>query len=86
MTDSDDLSVAWAKAQARLPTGWSLDGICCASTGLSPDQRSDDWIAVAVGPGSADREVHAGDPIEALAALASSFEQDDGELATESAR
>lgn len=86
MTDNDGLSAAWAEAQARLPHGWSLDGLRCASTGLSPDQRSDDWIAVAVGPDSAEREARAGGPIEALAALASSFERGDGEIATESDR
>ena len=74
MTHSDGLSAAWAETQARLPDGWTLEGLRCASTGLSPDQRSDDWIAVAVGPDSAEREARAGDPLEALAALASSFE------------
>ena len=86
MTASDDLSVAWAETQARLPGGWTLEGLRCASTGLSPDKRSDDWIAVAVGPDSVEREARAGEPLEALAALASSLEPDDGEVATESAR
>ena len=81
MMDSDELSVPWAQAQARLQNGWSLDGLRCASAGLSPGQRSDDWIAVAVGPDSVERQARAGDPIEALATLASSFEQNDGELA-----
>ena len=81
MTDSDELSAAWAKTQARLPDGWTLEGLRCASTGLSLDQRSDDWIAVAVGPDSVERGARAGGPIEALVALASSFERD-GELAT----
>ena len=81
MTDSDALSVACAEAQARLPDGWTLEGLRCASTGLSPDRRSDDWVAVAVGPGAAERSARAGDPIEALAALTSSFDQNDGEAA-----
>ncbi len=76
MTDSDDLSRAWAEVQAGLPAGWSLDGLRCASTGLGPDQRSDDWIAVAVGPGAVVREARANDPVAALAALASAFQQD----------
>ena len=80
MTHSDDLSVAWAETQARLPDGWTFEGLRCASTGLSPDQRSDDWIAVAVGPDSAEREARAGDPREALAALASSLEKNDSQL------
>ena len=74
MTASDNLSVAWAEAQARLPEGSSLVGLRCASTGLGPGQRSDDWVAVAVGPDEAEREARAEDPIEALAALASSLE------------
>ena len=78
MTDSADLSVAWAETQARLPSGWTLEGLRCASTGLSPDQRSDDWMAVAVGPDSIERKVRADDPIEALAKLASSFEPNAG--------
>ena len=78
MTDSDDLSVAWAQAQARLPDGWTLEALRCASTGLSSEQRSDEWIAVAVGPDSVERKARADDPIEALAALASSFDQSDG--------
>ena len=81
MTNSDELSAAWAETQAHLPDGWTLEGLRCASTGLSADQRSDDWIAVAVGPDSVEREARAGDPIRALAALASSVERDD-ELAT----
>jgi hypothetical protein len=82
MAASDDLSVAWAEAQARLPTGWSLDGLSCASTGLSPAQRSDDWVAVAVGPGAVQREARAADPMAALAALTASFEPDAGGDAT----
>ena len=80
MTHSDDLSAAWAETQARLPDGWTLEGLRCASTGLSPDQRSDDWIAAAVGPDSVEREARAGDPLEALAALASSLEKNDSQL------
>jgi hypothetical protein len=77
MTDSDTVGTAWAAAQARLPEGWTLDGLLCASTGLGVDERSDDWIAVALGPRSEEREARAGDPIEALSALARSFESDD---------
>ncbi len=78
MTDSDKLRRTWADTQSRLPEGWSLDGLRCASTSLGVDERSDDWIAVAVGPGSQGREARAGDPFEALAALATSFERDEG--------
>ncbi len=77
MTDRDTLATAWAVTQARLPEGWTLDGLRCASSGLGVDERSDDWIAVALGPGSGEREARASDPLEALAALARSFESDD---------
>jgi len=77
MTDSDKLATAWADTQARVPEGWMLDGLRCASTGLGVDERSDDWIAVAAGPGSQEREARAGDPLDALAPLASSLESDD---------
>ena len=77
MTDSDKLAGAWADAQSRLPEGWMLDGLRCASTGLGVGERSDDWIAVAAGPGAVEREARASDPLEALAALAISFEGDE---------
>lgn len=83
MTAKDPLSAAWSGAQARLPDGWTLEGLRCASIGLSPDQRSDDWIALAQGLGNLEREARAGDPIEALALLVSSFERDDDERSTE---
>ena len=69
MADRADLSAAWAEAEARLPQGWSLDGLRCASTGLSPAQRSDDWIAVATGPTGRTSEARAADPIAALESL-----------------
>jgi hypothetical protein len=42
----------------------------CASDGLAPDQRSDDWIALAIGPGGVERRARAADPITALDVLA----------------
>ena len=77
MVDSDALAAAWARVEAGLPPGWSLEALRCASSGLRPDQRSQDWVAVAVGPDSAERQASAGDPIEALEALAASFELGD---------
>jgi hypothetical protein len=68
-----DLATAWLDAQARLPDGWTLDSLQCASTGLAPGQRSDDWVAVAVGPGGEERRAQAADPVAALAALAASI-------------
>jgi hypothetical protein len=68
--DADALTRAWAAAQDRLPDTWRLDGLRCASTGLAPDQRSADWIAVAIGPGGQERSFRAPDPFAALDGLA----------------
>ena len=37
---SDRLTPAWASTQDHLPDGKTLDGLRCASTGLSGEQRS----------------------------------------------
>jgi hypothetical protein len=68
-----DLATAWLDAQAQLPDGWALDSLRCASTGLASDGRSDDWVAVAVGPGGEERRAQAADPVAALSALARSI-------------
>lgn len=52
-----------------LPDGWTLDGLRCASTGLSPEERSDDWVAVAIGPVGEERASRATDPVRALEGL-----------------
>jgi hypothetical protein len=65
-----DLTEAWRRVQARLPAGWQLDSLRCASEGLAPDLRSDDWIAVAIGPGGEERRSRAADPVAALDGLA----------------
>jgi len=70
-----DMAAAWLAAQAQLPDGWALDSVQCASTGLAPEDRSDDWVAVAVGPNGEERRSRAADPVGALAALANSFRQ-----------
>jgi hypothetical protein len=77
MTESERLTEAWMDTEAHLPEGWTLGGLRCASTGLDLTERSDDWIAVAVGPGQEERRARAGDPIEALGALVSSFARDE---------
>ncbi len=66
MTDQPDLTAAWHDAQSSLPEGWALDSLRCASTGLEPSQRSEDWTAVAVGPAGEQREFRASDPMAAL--------------------
>jgi len=68
-----DLTEAWNETQARLPLGWTLDGLRCASTGLRPEERSDDWIAVAAGPDGERTEHRSSDPLAALAGLADSL-------------
>lgn len=71
--DQPSIGAAWAITQASLPDGWMLDGLRCASTGLGEEDRSDDWIAVAVGPSREERTFRARDPVAALAGLAASF-------------
>ncbi len=66
---TDDLGQAWSRTQAALPDGWTVDSLRCASTGLSPDERSDDWIAMALGPDGEERASRAPDPVAALEGL-----------------
>jgi hypothetical protein len=68
-TDTPDIGAAWSRVQAALPEGWTIDSLRCASEGLAVDQRSDDWIAVAVGPDGQERRARAADPVAALDAL-----------------
>jgi hypothetical protein len=67
--DTNDLNVAWNRVQSALPEGWALDGLRCASTGLTEEERSDEWIAAAVGPDGAERRSRAADPVAALEGL-----------------
>ena len=69
LVDTDDIGVVWARVQAALPDGWSVDGLRCASTGLAPEERSDDWIAIALGPDGEERASRAPDPVAALEGL-----------------
>jgi hypothetical protein len=41
------LAAAYRATEAALPEGLRLDGLCCASTGLGPEERSDEWRALA---------------------------------------
>jgi hypothetical protein len=68
--DHDDLLATWHAVEARLPDGWHLDGLRCASTGLDPASRSDDWCAAAIGPGGVRVERCAASAIGALTELA----------------
>ncbi len=72
MSQTDDfagLERAWSSAEAALPPGWTLDGLRCQSTGLTADQRSDAWRAVARGPGGEERSGLGAHPLDALADL-----------------
>lgn len=40
----------WREANAALPPDWTLKGLRCASTGLTPRDRCDGWVAEACGP------------------------------------
>jgi hypothetical protein len=71
---SDRLTRAWASTQERLPDGWTLDGLRCASSGLEQGQRSDDWVAVAVGPAGEERSHRAADAVSALEGLMEEFD------------
>lgn len=73
METTEDLTTAWMQTQERLPKGWSLDGLRCASTGLTAAERSDDWIACAFGPSGECRDHRASDPVAALTGLAATF-------------
>jgi hypothetical protein len=68
--ESDSLTAAWIRTQAQLPPGWKLDSLRCASTSLAVADRSEDWIAVAIGPDGTARTHRAPDPIAALAGVA----------------
>lgn len=76
MDEADGVSRAWAAAQAALPEGWTLDALRCASPTLGPLGRSDDWVAVAVGPFGKERSHRATDAIAALEGLPLEFEPD----------
>jgi len=71
---SELIGQAWASAQGRLPEGWTLDGLRCASTGLVEGQRSDDWVAVAISVEGDERTYRSDDPVAALEGLAAGFQ------------
>jgi hypothetical protein len=75
VNDDAEIAELWARAAVTLPPGWRLDSLQCASTGIAPDQRSDDWTAVAVS--SNEREVRVTDstPIAAIERLAAEINQ-----------
>ena len=64
-----DLGAASREAEALLPAGWRLDGLRCASTGLRLEDRSEDWIAVAVAAAGTEVQHRAASPEAALRGL-----------------
>jgi len=64
-----DLTTVWHEADAALPDGWHLDSLRCASASLRPDDRSDDWIAVAVDTLGAEQMARAATPELAIREL-----------------
>jgi hypothetical protein len=70
MTETDQLLAAWRATEATLPAGWRIEALRCASTGLDPASRSDDWVAAAAGPAGARVERRSASAVTALAELA----------------
>jgi hypothetical protein len=64
------MSKAWVELSAAMPLGWHLDSLRCASTGLQPDQRSNRWVAIAIGPNGHELAGEGDGEILALNALA----------------
>jgi len=52
-----------------LPDDWQLDSLRCASASLRPEDRSDDWIAVAIDANGEEQTARAATPELAIAAL-----------------
>ena len=51
-----------------------LAGFVGSSTGLAPADRSEDWVAVAIGPEGETRSCRAAEPDDALRGLTTVFE------------
>jgi len=64
-----DLTAIWREADAALPDDWHLDSLRCASSSIRVEDRSDDWIAVAVDANGAERTARAATPELAIAKL-----------------
>ena len=64
-----DLTTIWRDADVALPDDWHLDSLRCASASLRREDRSDDWIAVAVDANGAEQTARAATTELAIAAL-----------------
>lgn len=67
----NELTAVWRRTQDRLPRGWTLDSLRCASAGLAPGDRSDEWVAVAIDAAGREHRFRAADPVAALEGLVS---------------
>jgi hypothetical protein len=63
-----EVELTWNTLVRSLDEGWDLS-LRCQSTGLSPEQRSEKWLAVAEGPRGASLEGRGDDPIAAMTDL-----------------
>lgn len=76
VTETDELLSAWRATETVLPVGWHIEALRCASTGLDPASRSDDWVAAAAGPGGARLQRRSASAVQALAELAAALGTD----------
>jgi hypothetical protein len=74
VNDAPDLGELWEYAATVLPAGWRLDALQCASIGLEPSQRSDDWTAVALDPDDRPVRVTASTPRAAIDRMAAEID------------
>jgi hypothetical protein len=65
-----------------LPTGWRLEGLRCASSGLDPELRSERWIAEACGPNGECFQLEEESPHHALRTLAAQLRERRGQPAS----
>jgi len=64
------LTELWLRAADAAPHGWTVQGLRCASTGLSVAARTDRWVAEACGPNGACERVELQSADAALTELA----------------
>jgi hypothetical protein len=49
MEETQRVLEAWKATDGQLPDGWAVESLQCASISLRDTDRSEDWIATAVG-------------------------------------
>ena len=63
------LGVIWNEVEGGLAPCWHVDSLRCASIGLEPQQRSDEWIGMAVADDGREVRYQASTPAKALRGL-----------------